>query len=309
VCADAFVPNQPFGIAQGREPVDREQGTVNQGPPYALASPCRICPRQCNVDRMAGERGYCGVGALPVVASSGPHFGEESCLVGRGGSGTIFLSGCNLLCLFCQNYDISHGRAGAECDPQDIADVMLSLQRRGCANVNFVTPTHVSPWLMDAVRRARGQGLSIPIVYNCGGYELVETLRLLAGIVDIYMPDAKFWDPDLAERYAAARDYPDRMRAALVEMQRQVGVLRIEGGLARRGLLVRHLVMPNAVEDSKRILDFIASDVSPGTYVNVMAQYRPMYRAHELPEIARPVTAAEYGEVRRHAVQLGLNLL
>jgi len=276
---------------------------------YALANPCRICPRLCRVDRPAGQTGYCGIGARPIVASSGPHYGEESCLVGGGGSGTIFLSGCNLLCLFCQNYDISHGLAGAECDPRHIAGLMLSLQRRGCENINFVTPTHVVPWLMDAVRLARRRGLSVPIVYNCGGYEMVETLRLLEGTVDIYMPDAKFWDPELAFRYTRARDYPDRMRAALREMQRQVGVLRIEDGIARRGLLVRHLVMPNAVEDSKRILDFIASEVSADTYVNIMAQYRPMYKAHELAEIARPVTAAEYGEVRRHAVELGLNLL
>jgi putative pyruvate formate lyase activating enzyme len=276
---------------------------------YALASPCRICPRLCRVDRPSGETGYCGVGAVPIVASGGPHFGEESCLVGRGGSGTIFFSGCNLLCLFCQNSDISHGHIGTEWDPASIVDLMLSLERSGCENVNFVTPTHVSPWLIDAVRSARQQGLSIPIVYNCGGYEMVETLRLLEGTVDVYMPDAKFWDPDLAFRYTKARDYPDRMRAALVEMQRQVGVLQIEGGLARRGLLVRHLVMPNAVEDSKKVLDFVASDVSQDTYVNVMAQYRPMYRAHELAEIARPVTAAEYGEVRRHAAGLGLNLL
>ncbi len=232
---------------------------------YELACPCRLCPRQCRVDRPAGERGYCGIGALPVVAASGPHHGEEGCLVGSGGSGTIFLSGCNLLCLFCQNHDISHGRSGIECEPSNIAHLMLTLQRRGCANINFVTPTHVTPWLMDAVRLARGRGLSLPIVYNCGGYEMVETLRLLEGTVDVYMPDAKFWDPDLAYRYTGARDYGDRMWLALVEMQRQVGVLRIEDGLARRGLLVRHLVMPDAVEDSKRILDFIASEVARRT--------------------------------------------
>ena len=276
---------------------------------YALTAPCRLCPRECGVDRIEGERGHCGVGRLPMVASAGPHFGEEPPLVGRGGSGTIFLSGCNLLCVFCQNYDISHGLTGGECGPREVARYMLALQVRGCENVNFVTPTHVTPWLMEAVELARADGLTVPIVYNCGGYESVETLRLLEGTVDIYMPDAKFWSPEMALRYANARDYPDRMREALMEMQRQVGVLRIDSGVARRGLLVRHLVMPHASADSKRILRFIARDVSPDTYVNVMGQYRPMHLAHRYPEIARPVNPKEYAHVRLYAQELGLNLL
>jgi putative pyruvate formate lyase activating enzyme len=274
-----------------------------------LANPCVICPRLCKVDRPAGEKGYCGVGAVPVVSSAGPHYGEEAPLVGRGGSGTIFLAGCNLLCVFCQNYDISHGRAGQETDPAQIAAIMLALQRRGCENVNFVTPSHVAPYLMDAVRRARLAGLTVPIVYNCGGYESLRTLRLLEGTVDIYMPDAKFWDPEVAFRYTRARDYPERMRQALVEMQRQVGVLRIEGGVARRGLLVRHLVMPSEVAGSREILRFIAEEISPDTYVNVMAQYRPLYGAHEHVEIARPLTSEEYREAHDYARKLGLNLL
>ncbi len=276
---------------------------------YALAAPCVICPRNCRVDRPAGQTGYCGVGALPVVASAGPHYGEEPPLVGRGGSGTIFLAGCNLLCVFCQNHDISHGLAGSPCDPEGIAAMMLALQERGCENVNFVTPTHVSPWLMDAVRRARLNGLTVPIVYNCGGYESVETLRLLEGTVDIYMPDAKFWDPGVSLRYAQAGDYPERMCRALKEMRRQVGDLQIENGVATRGLLVRHLVMPNDAAGSREVLRFIAEEVSPHTYVNVMAQYRPMYQAHKHEEIARPVTSQEHGEARRHAQALGLNLL
>jgi putative pyruvate formate lyase activating enzyme len=276
---------------------------------YGLAQPCTVCPRLCRVNRLDGQTGYCGVGALPILSSAGPHYGEEPPLVGQGGSGTIFLAGCSLLCVFCQNYDISHGRAGRPAEPDQIARLMLALERRGCENINFVTPTHVTPWLMDAVRRARLDGLTVPIVYNCGGYELVETVHLLEGTVDIYMPDAKFWDPELAFRYTAARDYADRMREALKEMHRQVGVLEIVDGIARKGLLVRHLVMPNAVEDSKRVLDFIAREVSPETYVNVMAQYRPMHEARRFPEIARMVTGQEYREVRAYAASLGLSLL
>ncbi len=276
---------------------------------YELARPCRVCPRFCRVDRPAGEVGYCGVGALPLLSSAGPHFGEEPPLVGRGGSGTIFLAGCNMLCAFCQNYDISHGLAGRPAEPEQIAAIMLSLERRGCENINFVTPTHVTPWLMDAVRRARLAGLTVPVVYNCGGYELVETLRLLEGTVDIYMPDAKFWDPEVAFRYSRARDYPDRMREALKEMHRQVGVLQIEDGIATRGLLVRHLVMPNGVANSRDVLRFIAEEVSPDTFVNVMEQYRPMHEAQRHPEIGRPITAEEYGDAYLYARSLGLNLL
>jgi putative pyruvate formate lyase activating enzyme len=276
---------------------------------YGLANPCRLCPRLCKVDRPAGQKGYCGVGALPVVSSAGPHFGEEPPLVGDGGSGTIFLAGCNLLCAFCQNYDISHGMAGRPAEPAEIARIMLALQRRGCENINFVTPTHVTPWLMDAVRRARLDGLTIPTVYNCGGYESLETLRLLEGTVDIYMPDAKFWEPETAFRYARARDYPERMREALKEMHRQVGVLLVEeGGVAQRGLLVRHLVMPNMGEETRKILRFIAEEVSPQTYVNVMAQYRPMHEAHDYAEIARPITRDEYNDAYLYARSLGLNL-
>ena len=276
---------------------------------YRLASPCRICPRLCKVDRPAGETGYCGVGALPLVASVGPHYGEEPPLVGRGGSGTIFLGGCNLGCVFCQNYSISHGREGASSEPAAIARMMLRLQQGGCENVNFVTPTHVTPWLMEAVRLARLDGLTVPIVYNCGGYELVETLRLLEGSVDIYMPDAKYWDSEQAARYSNAPDYPEVMRAALKEMHRQVGDLRIVGGVARRGLLIRHLVMPNNVAGSKQMLDFIAREISPHSHVNVMNQYRPTYRAHQFAPIARRPSVEEYVEARNHAAALGLNLL
>jgi len=276
---------------------------------YELADPCVICPRLCRADRPAGQKGYCGIGATPRVASAGPHYGEEPPLVGRGGSGTIFLAGCNLLCVFCQNYDISHGCIGRVARPAEIAKTMLALESNGCENINFVTPTHVVPWLMDAVRRARLGGLRVPIVYNCGGYERVETLRLLEGTVDIYLPDAKFCSSEAAERYTGAPDYPDRMRESLKEMQRQVGDLQVENGIARRGLLVRHLVMPGQTEQSKQILRFIAQEVSPAAHVNVMEQYRPMYKACDYPEINRPVTAEQYAEVRAFARDLGLHLV
>ncbi len=276
---------------------------------YDLAAPCRICPRNCGVNRLRNERGHCGIGAVPLVSSAAPHFGEEPPLVGRGGSGTIFLAGCSLLCAFCQNYEISHGRAGRPAEPARIADMMLALERNGCENVNLVTPTHVAPWLMDAVRTARLGGLSVPVVYNCGGYETVETLRLLEGTVDIYMPDAKFWLPESAQRYARAPDYPEQVRDALKEMQRQVGDLRIEDGVALGGLLIRHLVMPGGTAESTQILDFIAREVSPSASVNVMAQYRPLYKARDYPEISRPVARDEYHRVRDHAREMGLRLV
>lgn len=280
----------------------------------ALLRSCRLCPRQCKVDRTAGQRGFCGVGAAAVVASAGPHFGEEPCLVGRGGSGTIFLAGCNLGCAFCQNEDISGTADGAETPPEDLVREMLALEARGCENVNFVTPTHVMPALLEAVVGARRQGLRVPIVWNCGGYESLEALRLLEGLIEIYMPDFKFSLSSSAERYCQAPDYPARAGAAIGEMHRQVGDLVIEGGVARRGLLVRHLVMPGGTAESREILEFLAS-VSPRTCVNVMGQYRPASEVARpdgrryYAEIARPVAPAELAEVRAHALGLGLRLL
>jgi putative pyruvate formate lyase activating enzyme len=276
---------------------------------FDLASPCRICPHLCRVDRPDGEKGYCGVGDLPLVASCAPHFGEESVLVGRGGSGTIFLSGCNLGCVFCQNYRISQGIEGEPAETTDLVEMMLGLQRRGCENINFVTPSHVVPWLMEAVRVARMDELNVPIVYNCGGYERVETLRLLEGTVDIYMPDAKYCDPAMSEKYSGAPGYPERMRLALKEMHRQVGDLRVVHGVARSGLMVRHLVMPDNVSGSREVLEFLAHEVSPETRVNVMSQYRPSYRAHEFDRISRSPSSEEYLQVRRYARELGLRLL
>ena len=274
---------------------------------YASLASCAICPRRCGVNRLEGEVGFCGVGAEALFASAGPHFGEEDVLVGRGGSGTIFFAGCNLGCIFCQNYEISHGRDGRPIDPDHLASVMIRLQGRGCCNINFVTPTHVTPQMMLAILRARDIGLRVPIVYNCGGYESLDTLRTLDGFVDIYMPDAKYAD-GAAARLSDAPDYPDVMFAALREMHRQVGDLEIRNGVATRGLLVRHLVLPNGLAGSRAILDFLAGSISPRTYVNVMAQYRPCYRASECPEIDRPPTRQEFAEAHAHAARLGLRL-
>ena len=275
---------------------------------YSRLTPCRVCPRNCEVDRLRGEQGYCKIGAEPLVASASPHHGEEPCLVGRGGSGTIFLSGCNLMCSFCQNYRISHGAEGSPTGVDGLVELMFRLQKRGCENINFVTPSHVVPWLADAVRQARLDGLNVPIVYNSGGYDSVETLRLLEGTVDIYMPDIKFWSSDPAERYCGAEDYPEVMKQAVKEMHRQVGDLEIRHGVARRGLLVRHLVMPEDVAGTHDILDFLADDISAQTWVNVMEQYRPCYEASQFAEIARRPSRKEVRAAREHAEVLGLNL-
>ena len=243
-----------------------------------LLSPCRLCPRQCGVDRLAGERGFCGGGLLAEVASCGPHFGEEDVLVGASGSGTIFFCGCNLRCDFCQNFSLSRCRDDdcQEVSGEQLAAAMLSLQEMGCANINLVTPSHVMPQILAALPEAVAAGLSLPLVYNCGGYESVEALRLLDGIVDVYLPDAKFLRRESAIAHAGAADYPAVLVRALKEMQHQVGDLRIDAdGVARRGLLVRHLLMPGAEEEAAEIFALLAREVSSGCYVNIMDQFRP----------------------------------
>ena len=270
---------------------------------------CRLCPRECGVDRLAGENGACSVGAEPVVSSYGAHLGEEAPLVGRHGSGTIFLTNCNLKCIFCQNYDISHLGRGEVVSAAEVADMMLRLQRQGCHNVNWVTPTHQTPMLVEALSLACSQGLTIPIVYNCGGYESVEALRLLDGIVDIYMPDAKYGDNAIGEKLSGAPDYWDRNREALAEMHRQVGDLEMdEYGIARRGLLVRHLVLPENLARTEAVMRFLAA-LSPETYVNVMAQYRPQYRANEVLALRRAITSDEYRRAVQAALDAGLHRL
>ena len=240
-----------------------------------LLADCRLCPRQCGVNRLADEEGVCRTGSMAKVASYAPHFGEESPLVGTGGSGTIFLSNCNLLCVFCQNYEISHLGEGVVVTPEQLAAMMMDLQRRGCHNINFVTPSHVVPQILAALVVAADAGLTLPLVYNSSGYDSVGTLNLLDRVVDIYMPDFKFWDSTTATRFAKAKDYPARARAAIKEMYRQVGDLVIDDkGVAIRGLLVRHLVMPGGLAETGRILHFLAEEISADTYVNVMERLR-----------------------------------
>jgi putative pyruvate formate lyase activating enzyme len=279
----------------------------------ALLRSCRLCPRNCGVNRLKGKRGQCGAGAKATVASAGPHFGEEPCLVGDGGSGTVFLAGCNLGCAFCQNDGLSRSAVGEEMDPPALARLMRSLESRGCVNINFVTPTHMMPAILAAIVEARRGGLAVPIIWNSGGYESVEVLRLLGGLVEIYMPDFKFSLAASAGLYCRALDYPARASAAISEMHRQVGDLVIERGVARRGLLVRHLVMPGGAQEGREILDFLAS-ISPRTCVNVMGQYHPAADVlsdsggGRFAAIARRPTPEEVEEVREHARRLGLRL-
>jgi putative pyruvate formate lyase activating enzyme len=274
---------------------------------------CRICPRQCQVNRLAGEVGFCQVGRRARVASYGPHFGEEGPLVGGGGSGTIFFAGCNLSCVFCQNAGISQQLGEAPpVEPVQLAAIMLELQAAGVENINLVTPSHVVPQILAALIPAVAGGLRLPLVYNSGGYDSVATLRWLDGVVDIYLPDCKFSTATSAERYCAAADYPDRARAAVREMHRQVGDLVVDRGrqnLARRGLLVRHLVMPEAVAGTEEWLRFLAREISPNTYLNLMDQYRPCHRVAEFPELNRPLRAEEFARAKAAAGRAGLRRL
>ena len=272
-------------------------------------NPCVLCPRRCKVNRSKDQVGFCGIAEMPAVSSVGPHFGEESVLVGSGGSGTIFFAGCSLGCIFCQNFDISHHRHGRQVTIEQLAESMLALQDSGCSNVNFVTPTHVIAAIAAALELARKKGLTLPTVYNTGGYDSVETLRLLEGLIDIYMPDMKYSDPAVAEKLSAAPDYPQLNRAAVKEMHRQVGELHVQKGLGTRGLLIRHLVLPNNLAGSFEIIDFLAEQISVNTAINVMDQYRPCYKAFEHSKINRRPTQEEYESARRYAIEKGLNVL
>ncbi len=268
---------------------------------------CSLCPRLCKVDRLAGERGYCRTARHAVVASYGPHFGEEKPLVGRHGSGTIFFSHCNLYCIFCQNYDISHRGQGVSASARDLAHIMIHLQEQGCHNINFVTPSHVIAQILEALPAAIEMGLNVPLVYNCGGYERTSALKLLDGVVDIYMPDFKFWDSPVAEGLCNAPDYRERACSALREMHRQVGDLEINAaGVAERGLLVRHLVMPGGMAGTASVLQFLAEGISRSTYVNVMDQYHPCGEAFGKPNLGRRITHREYEEALDAAGQAGL---
>lgn len=289
-----------------------EAGTLHERVEQALEilENCQLCPRQCCVNRVKGELGKCNTGRQAVVSSFGPHFGEEAPLVGSGGSGTIFFTYCNLRCCFCQNYSISQLGEGHEVSAKEVAGMMLSLERGGCHNINFVSPTHVVPQILEALEIAVQAGLSIPLVYNSGGYDSVETLKRLDGIFDIYMPDMKYSDEQNAQRFSGVKDYLTVNRAAVREMHRQVGDLQLDAdGVATRGLLVRHLVLPNGIAGTAEVCRFLSQDISTGTYLNVMAQYRPCFKAFDIPELMRPITREEFAEAVKIARSFGLHRL
>lgn len=268
---------------------------------------CELCPRKCRVNRYSEKGTYCKTGINPVVSSFGPHFGEESPLVGTSGSGTIFFTFCNLRCVFCQNYEISQIGIGEEVNTTVLARMMISLQERGCHNINFVTPTHVVPQIVEALLFAVEDGLRIPLVYNSGGYDSEDTIRLLDGIFDIYMPDIKYSDDRNAKKYSCAPGYFEFAKKAIKEMHRQVGDLQIsDDGIAMRGLLIRHLVLPEGIAGTGEIMRFLAKEISPHTYVNVMDQYRPCYRAGEFEEISRRIYQEEFVNAVEIARKSGL---
>jgi putative pyruvate formate lyase activating enzyme len=278
---------------------------------YSIFENCRLCPRRCGANRLRGERGFCRAPPKPVIYSAHAHFGEEIPLVGRHGSGTIFFSHCNLRCVFCQNWPISHEGHGKEVEEEDLADMMIGLQNTGCHNINLVTPTHVMPSILRAVHVALKKGLRVPLVYNTSGYERVEIVKLLDGVVDIYLPDFKYTDPAKAALYSSgAADYPDAAKAAIAEMHRQVGVPKVdEHEIALRGLIIRHLVMPNRVAGTENFVRWVAETLPKSTYVNIMVQYHVDYKAYEYPEIARAITVEEFLEAVKWAKQYGLTNL
>jgi putative pyruvate formate lyase activating enzyme len=288
---------------------------------YKILESCELCPRKCRVNRMEGEKGICNSGKNIEISSYNPHFGEEEPLVGKrnqivmswfgstGGSGTIFLTGCSLLCVYCQNYDISHLHHGKKVSLERTAEMMIELQNKGCYNINFVSPTHFAPQLINATKLAIEKGLKIPLVWNCSGYENVDIIKILEGIVDIYMPDIKYGESELANKFSKVQspDYIISCKEAVKEMHRQVGDLKLdERGIAYRGLLIRHLVLPNNLVSSKKVLQFIADEISKNSYVNVMSQYRPEGEAFKYDELNRKPTIEEYYSVVATAKKLGL---
>jgi putative pyruvate formate lyase activating enzyme len=277
---------------------------------YNMLKSCVLCPRRCGVNRLAGETGTCNTGKSAWVSSYNPHFGEEDPLVGSRGSGTIFFTHCNLLCLFCQNFDISHQGNGEPVSDDELAGIMLTLQNQGCHNINFVSPSHVVPQILSAIEIAANKGLSVPLIFNTGGYDRVATLKLLEGVFDIYMPDFKFWDPQIAENTCQAGDYPEIARRALLEMHRQVGDLQVDAhGIARRGLLIRHLVLPDGLAGTRKIMKFIAQRLSRNSYVNIMSQYRPCGRADEVKGLNSTLNSDEYYMAVQAAEEEGITRL
>ena len=279
---------------------------------WAIMESCQLCPRKCGVNRLEGMSGFCrSPGSTLVVSAFHPHFGEERPLVGTGGSGTIFITHCNLRRVFCQNWEISQRGMGSKCALDDFAAMMLLLQETGCHNINFVTPTHYSALILKALVIAAEKGLRLPIVYNTSGWERLEILEVLDGIVDIYLPDFKYWDSDMSAKYSSgAENYPEVTKDAILEMHRQVGIAKpTKDGIMQRGLMIRHLVMPNNVAGSERIMEWIAENLPKDTYVNIMAQYTPRYKAYDYPEISRRITKVEYNKVVKKAEEVGLTNL
>ncbi len=278
---------------------------------WSMMESCELCPRMCGVNKLKGEKGFCQADSQLEISSYNPHFGEEKPLVGRGGSGTVFLSNCSLRCVFCINWHISQGGEGSPVTIDDFANMMLALQKMGCPNINFVTPTHYSPHILLAVDKAASKGLKVPLVYNTCGWERVEILKYLDGLIDIYLPDFKFSDGEMASKYSSgAETYPDVTKKALLEMHRQVGVAKpANNGLMYRGLMIRHLVMPNNVSGTRKIIDWIANNLPKDTYLNIMSQYSPAYKALNYPEISRRITREEYADAVTYAKASGLTNL
>ncbi len=274
-----------------------------------MLEPCCLCPEKCGAKRLSGQKGKCRLAAKAIVADFAPHFGEEPPIRGSNGSGTVFFSGCNMHCIYCQNFEISQATPGTPATPELLAFMFLMLQEKGCHNVNLVTPSHIVPIFLQGLKLAAQEGLTIPIVYNSGGYDSVETLRLLDGIVDIYMPDFKYWDEETAFRFSGIRNYPEVARAAITEMHRQTGILKTDSkGVATRGLLVRHLLLPNNLAGTEHIVKFLAEHVSEGTWINIMEQYHPSWKAWDIPPLNRPVTTDEYQRAVKLVQEAGLRL-
>ncbi len=278
---------------------------------WQMMDVCRLCPRECETKRLDGQKGDCGSTDRLEVSSFHPHFGEEEPLVGDGGSGTVFMTHCSLRCVYCINWQISMGGEGRERSIEELAQMMLRLQKMGCSNINVVTPTHYSPHIVLALDEAAGRGLNIPLVYNTSGYEKVETLRLLEGVVDVYLPDFKYFDGEMAGKYSSeAFDYPQHARAALKEMHRQVGVaLPSPGGMMHRGLMIRHLVLPNGISGTEKIVEWVAQELPRDTYFHLMSQYTPSYQAGRYDELSRRITRSELNSAIRHAREAGLTNL
>lgn len=275
---------------------------------HSIYENCHLCPRDCRINRLNGQTGKCQASSKVKVSSAVPHFGEESPLVGRNGSGTIFFSNCSLRCVYCQNYTISIEGEGVEISDDRLAESMIKIQKLGCHNINLVTPTHYVPNIVNALQKAIPMGLRIPLVYNTGGYDRLETLQLLDGIIDIYLPDCKYMDPEQAAKYSdGAYSYPHYAKIGLKEMHRQVGDLKVDRRrTAIQGLMIRHLVLPNRVAGTQDFLKFVAENISKTSYINIMRQYRPEYKATEYPKIARRITRYEYEEALRWAQTYGL---